>query len=103
MAGTIDQMSILAHPSWREAVARTARQRTLAVPDTRLRSRQAGLVVIAGSLVQSARTTGVAAYARQQEQYSLWKAAADSRPRRAVTVPTPARDRGTGLYLDLKL
>ncbi|MDF2629057.1 MAG: hypothetical protein K0R39_2888 [Symbiobacteriaceae bacterium] len=84
MASTIDQISSLAHPSWREAVTRTARSRTNVVPDSQLRTRQVGLVVLDRSLIQMAQATGAAAYARQAQQYSLWKEAAAARPVRAI-------------------
>lgn len=109
MAGTIDQISSLAHPSWREAVSRAARVRTHVVPDTQLRTRQAGLVVLDRSLIQLQQATGFAAYTRQVEQYSLWKEAAEARPVRTIS-PAPAqaaraaRERpAKGALLDLRL
>jgi hypothetical protein len=109
MAGTIDQLSSLAHPSWREAVTRAARVRTNVVPDTQIRSRQAGLVVLDRSLVQMAQATGLAAYTRQVQQYTLWKEAAQARPVRMVgAAPTSAgwaaKERpAKGALLDLQL
>lgn len=109
MAGTIDQISSLAHPSWREAVTRTARSRTNVVPDTQLRTRQVGLVLLDRSLVQMAHMTGLAAYTRQVQQYALWKEAADARPVRTMSpdraeATWTAKDGPTtGTHLDLRL
>ncbi|HYF80092.1 MAG TPA: hypothetical protein VD973_23520 [Symbiobacteriaceae bacterium] len=109
MAGTIDQLSSLAHPSWREAVTRAARVRTNLVPDTQLRTRQAGLVILDRSPVQMAQATGFAAYTRQVQQYTLWKEAAQARPVRTVSAAPSAagwaaRERqAKGALIDLRL
>lgn len=109
MASTIDQISSLAHPSWREAVTRVARSRTNLVPDTQLRARQVGLVVLDRSLVQMAQSTGFAAYTRQVDQYKRWQEAAAARPVRTVPpgagrAQWVAREKpATGILLDLRL
>lgn len=103
MAATIDMISALAHPSWREAVTRAARERVSRIPDTTLRATQVGYAALSMALPRT-RETGIAAYARQREQYNLWKETSTYRPVR-VTPPTIAANRppATGAVLDLKL
>ena len=103
MATTVDPVGTLATPSRREALARAARHRILLVPDAPLRSRQIGLTVLNQALASSPQTTGLTAYAREKEQFTRWKEAADSRPGHEVTVTGVPREKGIGTHLDLRL